>query len=356
MSWFALLSYGVAALAYAATGIILFSSLPRERQAVVLASAVGASSLWAATIFVLLVNDAASIFVLVTLDAAHLTVWIACALSWLSSPVSARLWLVMPLAGVAVWLAVVGSPLVPSVDRWVLYPALVALALVGFLAVEQIYRNATREQRSPLAWLCVAIGGVFAIDLFVYSQATLLRAWLPVFWDARGFANTMLLPLLMIAAKRQSKWARELFVSRQVVFYTASLLGVGTYLLVMALLGYVIRAIGGQWTFALAMLFLTVAAAVLLFVLFSSTIRARFRVLLVKHFYRHKYEYREEWLRLTQRLGRRGDSQLLAADGLEALALIIGSRSGHLWISRDEDRYEWMASLGANDGDRTLTY
>jgi putative PEP-CTERM system histidine kinase len=121
---------------------------------------------------------------------------------------------------------------------------------------------------------------------------------------------------------------------------------VGTYLVVMGIVAYVIRVLGGQWSILLEIIFLVAACIVLVAVLFSASIRARFRVFLVKHFFRNKYDYRQEWLQLTQSLGRTGDLRMLAENALEGLARIIGSNGGELWLAREPNRHDWIASLG----------
>jgi putative PEP-CTERM system histidine kinase len=74
-------------------------------------------------------------------------------------------------------------------------------------------------------------------------------------------------------------------------------------------------------------------------------LRARLRVLLLKHFYRNKYDYRDEWLRLTQNLGRSGDVPSAASNGLAALARIVGSPGGGLYVQQDPHRYTLVATL-----------
>jgi len=180
----------------------------------------------------------------------------------------------------------------------------------------------------------------------VYSHATLLGEPEQVFWSARGFANAALVPLIALGVRAQSGWERELFVSRHVMFYTASLLGVGAYLFAMGVVAYVIRAVGSEWSLPLDLIFVTAGIGVLLATLFSAGIRARFKAFVIKHFYRTKYDYREAWLRLTQSLSRTGDLEQSAANGLEGLARIIGSVEADLWIERDGHRYEWLVSLG----------
>ena len=54
------------------------------------------------------------------------------------------------------------------------------------------------------------------------------------------------------------------FVSRQVVFYTTTLLAVGLYLLAISLVGYVLRTEGGNWGAMLQLVFVAGAGVVLL--------------------------------------------------------------------------------------------
>jgi putative PEP-CTERM system histidine kinase len=240
-----------------------------------------------------------------------------------------------------------------ALDR-VAYTAMTVMALIALLVVEQVYRNAQQPQRPALRLLCGAVGGVAMLDLFVYSQAALLGAAEPFFWYARGLINVGLLPLIVLGIRRQAGWRRELFISRHVLFYTASLLGVGGYLVVMGVVAYVIRAADREWSVWLELVFLGVAVTVLLLVLFSTNMRAKLRAFLVKHFYRTKYDYRQEWLRLTYSLGQSGDFQQLAYRGLEALARIVGSKRGHLWFARSPGYYEWAASFGSNEPPRLV--
>ena len=338
-------SYGVAALAYGIVAALVVASRPRTGRAKVLIAAIAASSLWAGGLAVSLMGTPLPRPAVSAFDAAHLFMWTMCVLSWLAPP-SAGKWLLGASAAAGVLAVVAAFPGSAVIFRFSGYPALVLMALICFLAVEQVYRNAPAETRQHLKLLCLAIGGIAAVDLFVYSHATLLGAPQESFWAARGFANAAIVPLIARAVRKESGWERELSMSRHVVFYTASLLGVGAYLFAMGAVAYVIRAVGSHWSLPLDLLFLTAGFAVLGSALFSTSIRARFKAFLIKHFYRSKYDYREAWLRLTQSLSRTGDLQQVAANGLEGLARIIGCVQADLWIERDGHRYDWLVSLG----------
>jgi putative PEP-CTERM system histidine kinase len=344
MLWLGIVSYGAAALLYGVIALIVVASHPGGSRATWLTAAIVVSSVWAGSLAVSL-SASLSVATVIGLDAVHLLFWTICVLSTLGSqPV--RKWLVTASAATGLF-AVAGAwsegPF--AVQDQVPYIALVLMSFFGVLAVEQIYRNAQEDARRELKPLCLAIGVIFAVDLFVYSHAALLGAPQPLFWLARGFANAAVVPLIVLGVKKGGEWQR-LFVSRHVVFYTTSALVIGGYLLTMGFVAYVIGALGREWSFPLDVLFLTAGIGVLVFVLFSRSIRARFKVFLLKHFYRSDYDYREEWLRLTQILSRTGDLQHSAANGLQGMAQIIGSERGGLWVEKDGQRYEWLASLG----------
>jgi putative PEP-CTERM system histidine kinase len=282
---------------------------------------------------------------LIAFDAAHLFVWTMCVLSWLNPP-SAGKWLLGGSAAAGALAIVAALPSSEGLFGFSGYASLVLMALICLLSVEQVYRNAPAEARQHLKLLCLGIGAITAVDIFVYSHATLLGAPAPGFWVARGFANAAMVPMIALVVRKQSGWERELSVSRHVMFYTASLLGVGAYLFAMGVVAYVIRAAGSTWSLPLDLLFLIAGIGILLATLFSAGIRARFKAFVIKHFYRTKYDYREAWLRLTQSLSRTGDLEQSAANGLEGLARIIGCTQADLWIERDGHRYDWLVSLG----------
>jgi putative PEP-CTERM system histidine kinase len=107
------------------------------------------------------------------------------------------------------------------------------------------------------------------------------------------------------------------------------------------------RAAGGRWGLWLGVLFIMAAIGLLAVLLRSAVLRSRLKVFLAKHFYRNKYDYRDEWLRLTAGLGGTGELRVVAARGLEGLARIIGAAGADLFLLRDERRYEWIVALTA---------
>jgi putative PEP-CTERM system histidine kinase len=218
------------------------------------------------------------------------------------------------------------------------------LAFAGLVATEQAMRNAP-----PAHWrgarLCAAgIGGQFAFDLFLYSQALLLGSVDAGAWLMRGAVTTVLLIPFTLGAWRLPASEPRVFVSRQVVFYTTAFTAVGLYLCVMALGGYYVRERGGSWGNALQVVFLCGAAAILALVLLSESPLRRLRVFISTHFYRNKYDYRVEWMRFVATLSS-PDEPDIHRTAIRAVAQIFGSTGGML-VLRDEqtDRFRLHAT------------
>jgi putative PEP-CTERM system histidine kinase len=217
---------------------------------------------------------------------------------------------------------------------YAVFPTLLAIA--GLVLVEQLYRNALPQDRWSLKFLCLALGGMFAFDFYLYSEAMLFSAYSPDIWAARGSVNALLVPLIWISARRRPKENWPVVISHRMAFHTLVLLGTGIYLMLMAAAGYYIRIVGGDWGNVLQAVFLFGAGVLLLVVFFSGAARARVRVFLSKHFFRYRYDYREEWLRFTSLLTEGDPGAQVNERSLQAMARLVDSPRAALWARQEE--------------------
>lgn len=225
----------------------------------------------------------------------------------------------------------------PVTSTLVLSRAALALSLVALILLEQIYRNSSAAARGSLKFFVIGVGALFAYDLFLYSQAELLKGLSPEVWHARGLLNALAVPLLAVAARRNPAWSLDIFVSRQMVFYTTTFIAVGVYLLVMALGGYYVREVGGSWGRVGQVVFLAGAALVLASLLASAALRRHAQVFISKHFYRNKYDYRIEWLRFIATLSSTQDSDVRRT-AVQAMTQIFSSPGGIMFLLEETGR------------------
>lgn len=216
----------------------------------------------------------------------------------------------------------------------------VVLAIIGLALIEQLFRNTSARHRWATKYLFLGAGGIFVFDFYLYADALLFRSVDQNLWAARGVVHIVAVPLLAISSARNKNWSLNIFVSRDIILNTTAILSGGFYLLAMAGAGYYLREFGGDWGKVGQVMFLTLAVVFLFVILTSSQLRAKTKVFLSKHFYKNKYDYRIEWLRLTEDLKVDVDNKDHYKTVIEAMANIVDARSGLLWLLDDKDEYK----------------
>lgn len=209
------------------------------------------------------------------------------------------------------------------------------IAIIGIVFVEQVYRNTRTEQKWAIKYLCLGLLGMYIYDFYMYSDGLLYQRLDPVLWQARGFVYALIVPLLGISISRDPLWSPEIFISRRVVFHTTTLLASGIYLMIMGVAGYYVRDFGGTWGLVAQAIILFITILVLALFISSRRIRARLYVLVNKHFYPYKYDYREEWLRFIKTMSISSEEKELYRNTIKSIAQIIESPGGMLWLRQD---------------------
>jgi putative PEP-CTERM system histidine kinase len=350
----AVVAYGLTAAAYAALSAQLLVRVRRSARAQLLLAAAGLSVAWALCGTVFALRGAGEWLLAQQIaDAARIAAWglfLAALLphgarhtaaSVLVAPVRAAIALavgtVLALASVMLFLQ--GHPAADGHTAGaLLYGLWVFAAILGLSVCEQLFRQTPPDRRWALKPLCLGLAAICVFDLFLFSQAMLVRQLDPQMWSVRGLAHAIPIPLVMLATARNRQWTIDLGVSRGVVLGSLAVLLSGAYLLAVAGAGYLVRIAGGDWGRAMQATFLFGAVLLLALLFFSGTLRSRLRVFVSKHFFSFRYDYRAEWLKFTSRLGSAPDSAPIGERTIEALADLVESPGGVLWLRTDDGR------------------
>jgi putative PEP-CTERM system histidine kinase len=349
-------AFGYAAVGtfYALLTVLLLTTWRGHRVGIYLILASIVSAVWGFSLAAQMYSGSVYPLLVALLEVSRATIWILF-LVRLVSQIGMSRWLrlVPVLTCVAVAASIIYQVVLGAIDPVLrsnlaatIVPGGLAMALVGLILIEQLYRNASTDTRWSLKPLVLGVGGIFAFDLFIYSQGVLLGSLDATTWAARGLVNILFVPLIAIAARRNTEWEMRIFVSRHVIFYSTTLMATGLYLLLMSFGGYLIVRFGGTWGGLVQIVFFAGAVVVLMTLLFSSSLRARSKVFLNKHFFHNKYDYREEWMRLVTTLASfdKSSAQNVA---IKALAQIVNSPAGAIWVRDASDStFRFEARIG----------
>lgn len=360
-NWFAhpgFWSYGIAALAFAGLSVRLVAHWqPGGKPALLLAfgiattaAACGAAAfvaiptlgLWIAAVLLELLRVATTLaFLLAFLGVRDASRGAARGGPWWVAMVSLAVVLVLGHLIVGVAPPSVAAAGWPNLLGFALA---LALAIFGLVLTEQCYRRTPVGSRWQVRPLLLGIGGLCAFDVVLYSDALLFRMLDGDLWSARGLAQAVTVPLMVMTLGRVRNWSFELSLSRGVLAGSTALAASGAYLLVIAGAGFFVRYVGGSWGRALEIALLFAALLLLAVLSVSGTVRAKLRVLVGKHFFTYRYDYREEWLRFTGTLTSMPAGQSWTAC-IQALGDLIESTGGALWLKGADGLFRQVARL-----------
>jgi putative PEP-CTERM system histidine kinase len=205
------------------------------------------------------------------------------------------------------------------------------IAAGSLVLVHNLYGQASPDSRWGIRLPMIALAGMWTYDLHLYTVAYLTRGPASDLFAMRGAILAMLVPLFAIATRRNQQWRMQ--VSRAATFQSVSVLAILGYLIVMMSATRALEIVGGNWV-RIGQIGLVSAITVIAVILLpSGRMQAWVRVMVSKHFFEHRYDYRQEWLRFTRTIGSAGDTPVPLGQRLvKALADIADAPAGLLFV------------------------
>lgn len=190
------------------------------------------------------------------------------------------------------------------------YLGVLFFTLLALYRLERTLRAFPAMERSRVLYEILGIGIVLVAMLVYYSQALLHRTIDMNLVPIRSLALLIGIGLCGYSRFRRGS-TNGLLISRDVASRSVVVLAVGCYLLLLGGAGEGLRYFGLQNQRLPFIAFAVLSGLVFVVMLLSEKNRRKLNVFLHKHFYRHKYDYRNEWLMFT--------AQLSSADNMEKL-------------------------------------
>ena len=180
----------------------------------------------------------------------------------------------------------------------------ITTAAGALVLVHNLYGQASPASRSNIRLAMLALSLTWSYDLNLYTIAYLDSRLTPDILDWRGAIVATTAPMFAMAARREEGWRIRL--SRAATFQSLSLLAICGYFALMAILATALRGTGVEWSRGLLVGLLAAMTVAAMVLLPSAKARSWAKVKLSKHLFEHRYDYRTEWLRFTETVGKAG--------------------------------------------------
>jgi putative PEP-CTERM system histidine kinase len=226
------------------------------------------------------------------------------------------------------------------------------IAAGSLVLVHNLYGQAAPDSRLGIKFPTIALAAMWAYELHLFTTGYLSRVEPTELVAVRGLVLALLAPLFLLGLRRNGEWKVQL--SRAATFQSFSVLAILAYLIAMMAAARAFEiAGGGLGAIAQAAVVLAMTGAAAL-VIPSNRARAWLRVILAKHLFEHRYDYREEWLRFARAVGSSGqDNAPIGERIVKALADMAGSPGGLLLVGHEgealtlEAQWQWAGETPA---------
>ncbi len=219
----------------------------------------------------------------------------------------------------------------------------VLVAIGAMVLLHNLFAGATSSARKLLRWSTIASAGIWVFDLNLYTVTYLSSEAPMILYGLRGAVSGVFVVALAIGAN-SATLGYQLRPSRAVTFQSLSLLVIGAYLIVMSLVSEALFSLGGEFARLMQTGFLALAILAAIIWLPSKKARSWVRVTAIKHLFQHRYDYRSEWLRFTQTIGRTNSAEdSFEERAVKVLADITESPAGVLLAPTEEAELELVA-------------
>jgi len=204
--------------------------------------------------------------------------------------------------------------------------------------LETVYRNSIGAKRWQIKYCTLGIFAAFVFYVYVISRVMLFR-----------FIDLNLLPIGSIVVVICSGFLAysfikhrlmnvNIFVSRQVFYGSFTIIAVSAYLILVGFVGELVKIMDLNFNIVFYPVFVLLSLTALLAFGLSSKHREKIKKFIDQHFYKNKFDYRFEWIELTNRISSVVDLNDLLLKFMNLIAETMCVSKVLVWLYDDDDK------------------
>lgn len=236
------------------------------------------------------------------------------------------------------------------------YLVVLVYLVSALIQLEQTFVLTTGSARWRIKFEILGAGTFLAILIIYYSQGLLFHSINMGLNPMR--AVVLMAAIAMIFYSHFKRWdgVVTIHISQQVACKSAVLLAVGMYIIFLGLVGQGMKYFGNDFQRSLIFAFAVFTGLGLLIILLSETAKRRITVFIHRNFFQNKYDYRTQWLQITDRLSESQSKESLKHSIISEFCYTFGMGTGVLFmINQERDSYHQAAVIGMEHNESTFS-
>lgn len=224
------------------------------------------------------------------------------------------------------------SVLIVSSPGYIFTIFLLLAMVIVLMNLEQTFRSSAGFERLKIKYMIIGSSAILGLKVYEAGQVLLYSL---IRFDSFRIQSTSLLlanALIFFFVVHRKLLDADIFVSRFIVFRSATLLLTGIYMLLVGLLVFGIQRFGGAAYVQFIPLLIFIALLGLVILFLSERVRVKVKSFIVTHFYRSKHDFRVLWPEFSQRVGTKLTLSELLPAYVSWLANTLGTNEVSIWL------------------------
>ncbi len=198
--------------------------------------------------------------------------------------------------------------------------------------LESTFRASKGLKRWQIRYVVFCFGGILIFFIYLASQALLFQQTNIQLVLTKSIVILFCMLIMSVSIVRQKLLDVDIFVSRYVVYNSVTIIGTSAYLLVVGLVFEVIKFYNIPFQYFLKVLFIFISLFILILLLSISSLRRRIQLFINRHFYKHKYEFRDTWMETIERMSVKNSIDDICNTLLEMISQIMCAQNVTIWL------------------------
>jgi putative PEP-CTERM system histidine kinase len=225
-----------------------------------------------------------------------------------------------------------GSIIPVGIAGKVYYSLFLISATLILANFEKILRSSSGRIRWQVKFIALGIGGICGTWIYISSQVLI--------YSVLDTSLSILNPVVLIAADLLFFWGLlrsrflhvDVYMSGASIRYSLTAFLVSVYLVTVGLLAYIVRFSNSRRPLPLDALLVLIALAGLAILILSDRLNERLKRFVIRNFRKPVYDYRTEWMRLTEDTNALADVHEICTAVAKIISRTFGILSVNVWL------------------------
>jgi len=213
-----------------------------------------------------------------------------------------------------------------------LYIFLIIGIVVNLVQLENTLRSSTGSKRWAIKYMIFGVGSILAFFIYLSTQSLLFSEINAQLLPIRSAVVIISTSMMAVFIAKHRLLDVDIFVSRYFVYNSVTVLAVGLYLIAVGLVTHGIRYFELPYGSFFSTVFVFISMLSLLILLSAAALRRKAQLFINRHFYKHKYEFRDKWMETVEKITPQRSIKEVSDTFIEIISETMFPSAIHLWV------------------------